>query len=458
MRNLNLSMIVLFLTLGVASGCNSDLDLDDTVASREAASTLGNPARQPSFNIELTKGDTLVYREASAFGILQMESGSAYALDVHSSVPGTIFRISLDGAAASPLESGRNLIPSAAFPMPSIGNHSLRVDAELDGVVVSRNYALGISCEAAIANSIVLNPTAIAVSAIYPNVYQYTAGVIATGGIGPFDCSWDFNGDGVRDSGFASCATPVRAYSNHVDSRKIKTFVRDTVCNKILVVDVDRELTAPPYAAVLGMKSNLYVTGTVSSSAPALTQNPAVSLRHLSSNQPDILPARVTCNYSRVNGKGTFTVKGLNTYALTSSKSHGFSITVSNIDDTIIGGVGGSMNAANAVLQQVQFSTDESPDLLNRMVFQGGQTFCQLNSVNMEPKDIGGVPCMNPGTPIQSSYIVAGEGTFQCTGLPGTSALGTSINVTQGAFYCEYRFVDACGGGGGGGGVDPIKL
>jgi len=418
----------------------------------------------PTFDIELYDGGAMVYKQSTGVGVLQMQTGKSYNLVVNSNASPSLSlqfkQNQLPVGALIPLHLGGNLVTA-----PNTGSYTMAITAVGDtGSVGQQDYSIGVYCADAV---ISVNPGQIAVSNVDKNMYRYSApgietkdGGVMSGGDEP-DCSWDFNGDGIRDKDFAPCSTPVNAYSNHVGLRNINVFVRDKVCLMVNKATAAKTLV-DPNPAPTGPDS--FIRGDIAA-VPA-SVDPRLNLQHVSMNPaagagvPDPMP--VQCSYSRSNGKGSFTVRGQIKYAMGTSQMHGLGITMSNIIDNVdVNSVGatGNLDTSVAVVNKVAFNTDENPDSASKLRFEGGASFCTASMTALY-EVIAGVPCAGGQTGTGNKIDVRGYGTFQCVNLPSNPSSGLKINVTNGSFFCEPRFVDSCigGSGGSGGGIPPITL
>lgn len=466
----NTVFLTAILILSVLSGmfvtaCNPTSTSDQLSANSNNPIALYNPSRQPAFDIELYRiesngTNTLIYKESTGFGAFQLQNGLQYDLKVISPTIDASFTLSFDNGSPVLLRAGDNSIPGdVAIPQP--GERMVTMQATLEGATASKSYSASISCSDADSPMITLNANAIQVSlaaGAQENNYVYQAsGIVNNPPAGRvYECAWDVNGDGIRDSDYMSCDHPTTQYSNHVGTRNIRVYVRDSVCNRVFTTQAARVLAARTDAA-LKTAQLVYISGTISSS----NTSPALNLRHLSTN---VVPNKATCNYNRSNGKGSFTVTGAHMYGLSTSRNHNLSVSFENITDSLNEATGtGAINSSAATIKQVHFSTDEAPDLMNRFVFSGGSQQC-TGTVTIRAQNMRGTTCYNAdgSSGVNGSIEYVADGDFRCVGLPSTMGSNlsvNSVNIDPGSFHCETKLTDSCwgGGGGGGGGQPPYQ-
>ena len=137
-----------------------------------------------------------------------------------------------------------------------------------------------------------------------------------------------------------------------------------------------------------------------------------------------------------------------------SSKAFGIDITVNNIADTLNLATGaGTVNAANATLYAVTYSTDQAGD--QNPVASLSAMNCTLSNQGATALFTQGQPCSAGETGSHNKFVVEVYGHYSCT---LTNATGSTL--IQGDFDGYKNLVDNCvgGGGQGGGGIVPIGL
>lgn len=346
--------------------------------------------------------------------------------------------------------------------------------ADQNGNSAEKTFVAFVECAEAEYPPIVIDPAKISItSSGKPNFFDYNATGAVSGGrsSADFRYSWDFNGDGIFDNDWSNLAT-INAYSHHANVRSVSLKVWDVACNYFAKTTVDYNFVIPQSNAtpgelqgpqIPGYPVNYFMQATLRPKTPAtapahlaLTQNVDLSAIQL----PGPEAKRVICDYKKAatttsgtsgTNQATFTISALNAYNRPgkSGTQHGMDLRVTGIIDPTGMTGGGSVNTSSAVIDRINYYTDEGSDSDSRMIYSKAAP-CQLNLV-VTPFPPGTGTC---STDPKFGYPVRIDGTYSCELVSGTQRL----NATKGAFFCEVAKVDACppGGGGSTGGIPPV--
>lgn len=462
-------LIVVLTALSGLSAC-SQIFSKGVATTETGGDRFNGVGQQAQFRMELWSPAGKVFDDQSASGVT-LEKGVLYnakIIPTGGALPETlkleIFKTTGSGSALASLKDNFTTVKDANGKTVeyntdlslAAGFFSFRATAKVASAPDTvKPYDIAVKCAATDSSAFVLvgaseeNPH-ISVSASGAlNSFNYSAVGASSGGLGPYVCAWDFNGDTIVDTDFGSCSR-TNIYSNHVGDRNVGVFIRDRSCGMEDLHATKTVMLAPAVGA------DPFLSATIAGAVG----DARVNLDHLSVN-PVANNPRITCNYNK--STGTFSITGVNSYEKEPRKSHGLSVAFNNVvfvDNSTI-------NTDYAELTRVTFSTDESVDAtkgqgaLPQRTFQGGADKCHKVTLTAVPIFEAGAPCTS-GTGTASLYTVDIKATFTCDAnqLPNVNTGATdSILVTQGALSCRYVRYDGCaGGGGGGGGIDPIKF
>ncbi len=374
------------------------------------------------------------------------------------------------------LDLGGGYVPVAVVStqsLPQVGIFPAHIRVtDSSGNITLKSFMITVHCLAADYAPLAIDVSKLAVTSDpVLNFFIFNASGAVSGGKGPYNYSWDFNGDAFFDTDWAA-PTSTRAYTVYGSNRTVGLKVWDTGCNYYASASLPYDFVIPRADAVPGHAQGPQIPGyyfiqalirptSSNSSIYAKTQT-ADYIATQAESAPATDPKRVLCDYQKVSSgtsqsdgspQAVFHMTGLNTYDRPSRKGtqHGMEIQISNILDPTGTSGGGAVDTSGAKLDFVKYSTDLDPDQMNQSVYQTG-TGCALN-VTVTPLPSGSGTC---STDPAFGYPVRIDGTFSCPTLPGNNK--QSVSANQGAFYCEVAKVSACppGGGGGGGGIPPI--
>ncbi len=447
-------------------GCADSAKLAESAAGGGSVSLSAlSSSIKPDFSVELLSGTTSIYNQANNSGVFQMESGKSYNLKV--STPATTqlsLKIknstgSLVTSSPVPLSPGNNSFPMSGVGTLPIGMYTFQVDAvepsSIPPITNSHSYTVAVTCNQANQNSFAVNSNVITASGNI-NMYTLNFAGIASGGTGSYKYRVDFNGDGVPDTNL-STSTSVSDYSNHIRNRPVSVYVTDDACLVTKVATKTVTYNGPANRAQFQsqLAGQVFIAANVTSSS---TDKRINNVTHVSTNA--VQPVKVDCMYSRgSNGTGTFRVDGVHKYVTSTSEYHGMSITFDNLVENINWTTHtGTLNASSSKVSEFKFGTDLLPDSSSKMTFIGNQAQC-TGTITPVVENVTGTPCNDGTGHINGGFTVKATGIFQCSSVGTSNAPGTTINVNDGAFFCEYHIADSCvGGGGGGGGIVPIRL
>lgn len=476
-------------------GCNDpDLGKESGTGSAASSSNGSTIATQvalqsPNVNLELWNSElsTMIYNGINV-GSMYVTNGTNYVIKIVSSDPDTTgysIYMKLSNAITQTVVSTTTLsMGNNSFTAPAPGSYKIEITASAPNMNVSepKIYTLESACSTA--NALTINSTALSVTGSQ-NWYTYSAAGVASGGMGPFKCRYDFNGDSIYDTNLVDCATPVSDFSDLVLSRtKMKIGVFDQGCNSFKEAIVSRTLSAPKnsttqYALTLDaiLNEQIYIAGKVapvSGSSAALTADPRTTASFYSHNLTPLQPAPVTCNfaYDKVSGKGVFTTTSSHQYNIArfndangvpQKVTEGMSVSFKDIPATItVNGTSANVVFPNtgAVLSKIRYKTDYSADAGAVLDFKvDNAPSCTVQKIKLVALNPVGVPCTSG--PVQNGvkFTIKAAMKYSCQNIPDAIDPTKKINITEGSSLCYYDYADDCvGGGGGGGGIIPIEL
>jgi hypothetical protein len=301
------------------------------------------------------------------------------------------------------------------------------------------------------------------------NYFLYDAtGAVRGGGGGPYKFMWDYNGDGIFDSGWKILPSVDNIFSAYMHQRQVSLKVWDTTCNMFASVVKSVNLPLTFTDGVAGTPQgpqqdyDMFLQGVVRGldgySSPMANVDFAATRAKALSLAAD--PKNVVCDFRRLAtatsasdgaSQSSFKVLGRANYRGTDM---GMDLTISSFADPTYGGLAQVIASGGSVTinrnYRVRFYTDESADSATRRIFEA-TSGC---SIQMSVNTLQGAGTCS--TAPSEGFVALIDGTVSCPELREPS--GKRIQITQGAFYCEVAKVSACppGGGGGGGGLPVI--
>ncbi len=454
-ETLRRALFVLMLTLPIAIVYNacSKYQATSTMNQSSGASTSNQNYLTGRMSMSLTdaSGNT-IYSDSSVGSSLTFKAGTNYELNlsVTGFPSGTQFSLQMNQtdvvsgtSIAIPLQAGAN-----SFTVPTQGDYSWQLVASAAGYQSQTKYYLAdVTCQKPTFTGSSLNPAALTVSSgSGSNLYNFSASKVITNanGMGPYLCAFDPTGTSIVDTGFTDCTqTLSNFYVNYVNTRNIGVIVKDS-CNTTYAVSTPAQLNATEPA----MPGNVFIYGQISNATGSAQNDPRVdNVTYLAtnSNGHDIVQPHFSA--------GSFQITSSQNYGMPSSQPFGMKINVSGIQDTInVSGQTGSVDASQAYISSLTYTTDEAGDSAPALNFSGSN--CTLSKQGAKVLFTQGQPCSSGTTGDQNKATVEVWGHYQCALTDGSG--GADIS---GDFDGYTNLVDSCtGGGGGGGGIVPITL
>ncbi len=477
----------------LAIGCNES-DYSSESKGTPASSTNGStiPTQQalqsPNVNLELWNSalTTQIFNGTNV-GSMYVTNGTSYLIKItspDSNTSGYTVYMKLTNAITSVVVSTSNLtMGNNTFTAPSAGSYKIEITASAPGMNTSspKSYTLESACSNA--NSLAVNTAALTITGTQ-NWYTYSMGSSpATGGTGPYQCRYDFNGDGIYDTNLISCSTAVSDFSDLVLTRsKMKIGVFDQGCNSFKEAVVSKSLAAPKYSTTQYaltldaiLNEPIYIAASVAPSAGApavLNSDPRATASFYSHNQTTLQPAPVNCNftYNKTTQMGEFTITSSHRYNIdryndlngTPQKvSEGMTVAFKNIPATIDATTATPTvlfpNTGTPLVSKIRYKTDYSAD--SGAVLDFNASSCSVQQIKLTSMNVVGTPCTSG--PVQNGvkFTIKAAVKFSCQNVPDLIDPNKKVNITEGSALCYYDYADDCvGGGGGGGGVPPIEL
>jgi hypothetical protein len=428
------------------------------ILSVSKADASGNPTGAALYNS--TSGGTslaLVEGDKYVFIITKLDSGGPYTyqvslerVDIVSSGPS----ITIQG------KEGNNLVNA-----PAPGDYVIKIIASSgSSSFPARTFQASVTCNDPVSlNAAGIEATVSVAGAGTDNLYNYSATVGAgAGGSAPYICAWDFNGDGSRDSYFVSCGTAFNnIYENYVGNRKVGLIVKDS-CNTSVSVQALRSIPVQGLTGRTPGDGSVFIHGKITGGTGAAASHPAVF-----NNTGDPSDYWATNNFVRKPVHTSFRAQGMDssftiasdqfTYGAPSSVTFGMKIEMSKLSVVTLGDTVATttVNATNAVISSVDYSTDRVGDGQPALKLSGGT--CTLTDQGLEVIEVKGTPCA-PGTTNpdfgdrEMRWTFHAWGRYSCTNLTGPAS---TANI-MGEFDGFDDLIDGCvGGGQGGQGGEP---
>lgn len=398
-----------------------------------------------------------------------------------------------DGAA------WENLVGSSikhTFAAAGLHVTTIRVTDDV-GRVTEKKFQAVVKCSSTPTPLALTAPATAVAKAGWPNFYNFNATGAASGGgsstvAATYKYMWDFNGDGIYDSGWlTSAAVPDPQYvlfagknaanfaaDAYRGIRNARLRVWETGCNEVKEVDLAgaADLEWPMSTGVAGelQKPHLANLGGAlqffqmkSNGAPFDNKENTASVNLMATYHPAApQPRRLECSYHKANKatSSTLTISTLDKYSKygrTTSAQHGAFFQIASILDgqAIDPQVEPNfppyqvvVTSANSTLKPIKFYTDINEDSAGRRSYEAKPSDCTYQvTIDVTP---GGTGTCADGT-ATAKILAFVDGTFSCSEMVHN---GVKVAAQHGAFYCESAITTACppGGGGGGGGIPPI--
>jgi len=399
-----------------------------------------------------------LFTSSNQTAALSLSAGTNYTFTVTSNVSGqvtmTATNYALPGLApvVTTLNQGANTVS-----LPVAGNYYIKLAMATTNPGTAQ-YTAQVSCS----NPSQLDLSGASVTATPAagnNLFTFAASGIA-GGQGPYQCAWDFNGDGLTDTLFTPCVQGVAgAYVPYVGTHQVGLLVLDACANtahqEFPGINFPSNPPSPLPSGQTFIQANVTGSSTTATTDLRDVQN-GTGVSTLWTNQEPVYGGVVQAMFNQGNSGGTFTIKSDLRYTGTSSLDWG--------DEFDIGGITGSADPATltstlAILANapmtVSVTTDQAGDAEPEVTYQGN---CTLNNATIQSMPAAGTPCTGAGlSGDQNEITVEVSGTY--TGCLLQASNGSSITIS-GEVDGVYRLQDSCIGGGGqeGGGVDPVEL
>ncbi len=455
-KSLRRGLFKLMLTLSVAaiaSACSNKMASNGV---NQSSGTTTSNLQYLSGNVQMSIMDAsgrTIYSDTGTGQALTFKAGVNYMLDLNATgfPTGTQFSLQMtptdvvSGATVTvPLSPGSN-----SFSVPTQGDYSWQLVAADTGYQSrSKYYLANVTCTNPTFTVNSLDPSAIAVSpGSNSNLYNFSAsGVVAhANGTQPYLCAFDPTGTGIVDTAFTDCSQALNNfYVNYVGTRNVGVIVKDA-CNTEYAVSNSVNLNY----SVPAMPGNVFIFGQISNATGTAQQDSRVNyVNYLATNSGG--NNIVQPHYSN----GTFQITASQNYGMPSSLPFGMQITVKGIQDNLsLSNMSGLLNASNAYISALSYSTDEAGDAETAVTLNS--TNCSLSNQGARVLFVQGNPCSSSGmTGDQNSATVEVWGQYTCS----VSDTGGGAQIT-GKFDGLTHIADNCaGGGGGGGGIVPIQL
>lgn len=419
----------------------ADLASEDPNAGKNGGVT---PA--PQFSTKVYDGETLLASEGENSGTLNMLAGKSYrlTLSVVTAPVGTTYTLTMENTSVlEPLEiAPQTLQPGDNdFSIPAAGIYSLSITAAATGVSVPKSFVANVACSNSNFSKTTLKPAAMTVTKIASasnNLFRLSAaGVIASAdGSSPYYCAWDPTGTGIRDTGFSLCNGTIDFYSNFIGDRKVGLIVRDA-CNRSHKLENTANFASQNISA-----ESPYIHGRTSNGqGSALNDLRVNDVEYLATNKP---------NNSVVSswfdpGKNTFQIKSNKKYSMQSSVLFGMQLDLNGFTNTINRTTGvGSIDATNAKITRVSFSTDQGGDSIDQLQAIYVSDDCDLSNVETEVTFASATCFDGTPAPTQTATItISGEYSCNRTDSKALSKSDGSVEI-QGEFKGLQSIRDAC--------------
>jgi len=309
----------------------------------------------------------------------------------------------------------------------------------------------------------------------------------------------DFNGDGMFDTNWITVpGNIIKEYVIYRGLQDVSVKIKDKACQiekRVVIKNVDFGQTncqpnnmpwedgiinvPEPAASNCGTNligSYLFIQGEVEDLALVEPTKQVMVTQQVAPTPGS--PQYIACTMQFSNPtaglnptqKATLSVKGIHKYnhGIAGKKAHGLEVRFSNIDANVLADNIGmvvafnSATAQNAVLEKVQYFTDEEPDAVGKkqriysMYDSNGNgqitnDECQYQ-LAFQPMNGFGV-CEASG----GSWGVVVYGSYSCSALKTADSKYTA-KLNKGEFHCLINSVPPCPVGGGGGGGLPPRL
>lgn len=334
---------------------------------------------------------------------------------------------------------------SASFAPASSGDYLMRAQVLQNNQVISNEtFVASVECANPTFAASSLDGTAISVSG-NNGVSTYSAsGVVSrANGQAPYRCAFDFNGDGVVDSQLQNCAnSQTDILSTYVINRKISVVVADA-CNTSHTVS--KSVVLP--AATPAMPGNVFIAAQNSAMSGCANDIRAADVTYRAQNG---ISSKTPAPCKPIYNNGSFTLECLQNFGMPHSKSFGMKIDVSGLGVYNLALNPGTIDASNAKVSGIRYTTDELSDAAPALQFASSNC---TSTVQARVLNAQGIPCAAGESTTAQEATIEVWGSFTCTNV--ANACG-SMTVT-GKFDGLYRMADSCiGGGEGGGGIVPI--
>lgn len=416
--------------------------------------------------------------------ITDLSSSSSYPLNP----PSAPVSVRIDCASSSStvggslsftFKDGGVVIPSSgavantSFASPRVAAITVEIRDSKTSAVNSKAFNLPVACNPASYAPLTVNGSALSITAAaQPGYVNINFAGVASGGTGNYAYAIDLNGDGRFDHYNQNLYSSVSSFSNmytlFAGARNVGIRVLDTGCQflasgtKNVNFTTASLLPALETGAMATEKPYYYIQGNVVRSVASDTDLANNVSPFQSVEAPPLSGKRkhVACSYNKnsMAGKGTFEIKGINSYSEGASETsssaelvQGTKFTVSNITDD--GGTGPYQ--ATATMDNFSYQSAASQDGGASQYIFNMRTPCSVTTRIVRAQ--AAVPCQS-GEGIDSPAVQI-FGVYSCP-LLQTSNGAKSVSMTNGYFFCEVAPADGCigGGGQGGGGEPPIEF
>ncbi len=443
---------VLVLLLGFQ---NCGVASNSSTISSASQSSVGVNQVQMNLRVIDSSGHT-VYNDAVPNSSLTLKAGSDYTFIVGTSatLPSgaslslayTNLSVVSQSTQTMAFRFGSNLVKAGVFQQ---GTYKFQMQATAPGMVnTAKTYNVSYTCANPTFTAASLNASGVSVTGT-TNMYSFNVANVVSGanGLGPYQCAVDQTGSSILDTSFQSCSTLFsNLWSNYVSTRTVHVAVRDA-CN--IVQQVSAPVNLAYSEPAMGTEVP-FVFGVTAASAGTAIDARVQNLTYLATNQSPNIDVQ-----SSINGSA-FTIQASHNYQLSSSVAFGIKISLANLTNSVNIATGsGSISAAGATIQELDYSTDESGD--SQVALSFSKQSCVLSNQGAKVMFVAGTPCTSSGkTGDQNKATIEVWGHYKCTNVANTNGSFT----IEGDFDGMSDKSDSCvgGGGGGGGGIVPISL
>ncbi len=449
------TLVILLLTLPVAFVYNacSRYQSAGGINQSSGASTSNLNYLTGKMQMSLVNASgNLIYSDAAAGGSLTFKANTNYGLNLNVTGYPANTQYSLEMTQTDVVNGTTVTVPLTAglnsFTVPTQGDYSWKLMASAPGYQSqTKFYLANVTCQNPTFTQSSLDPAALTVSqGSGTNLYNFSAAnvVANANGMGPYECAFDPTGTGIVDTSWQNCTQAFNNfYVNYVSTRNVGVIVKDA-CNTTYAVSAPVQLTYTEPT----MPGNVFIFGQISNATGTAKGDSRVdNVTYLATNSGgnDI----VQPHYS----SGSFQITSSQNYGMPSSSSFGVQINVKGIQDSLnVSTMTGTVNASNAYISSLSYTTDEAGDAKPPLDFNS--TNCTLSNQGAKVLFTAGTPCSSGTAGDQNKATVEVWGHYQCT----ISDVSGGAQIT-GDFDGYTHLVDNCsGGGGGGGGIVPIQL